>query len=140
MRAMKLIVDASAAASWLLASQTTPLALDLLDRLGAFEPIAPQVFQWEVGNLLVRQARREPGFDLREAFAVLDSFDIALAPPAGRNEIRSLASVAATRGLSLFEASYLWLTMQMDGALVSRDGDLLNVAYAAGLPVFDLRD
>ena len=137
---MKLIVDASAAASWLLASQATPLALDLLDRLGTFEPIAPQVFQWEVGNLLVRQTRREPGFELREAFAVLDSFNISLAPPAGKDEIRSLASVAATRGLSLFDAGYLWLAMKIGGAIASRDGGLLDAAINAGLPVFDLRD
>lgn len=137
---MKLIVDASAAASWLLASQATPLALDLLDRLGTFEPIAPQVFQWEVGNLLVRQSRRDPGFDMREAFAVLDSFNIALAPPAGKDAIRSLASVAATRGLSLFDAGYLWLAMKIGGAIASRDGGLLDAAINAGLPVFDLRD
>lgn len=136
----KLVVDASAAASWLLASQATTSALDLLDRLGAFEPIAPHVFQWEIGNLLVRQTRREPAFDLREAFAVLDSFRIVLSPPPGKEEVRRLASFAAARGLSLFDAGYLWLAMKSDGAVASRDGGLLDVATAAGLPVFDLRD
>ena len=108
----KLIVDASAAASWLLASQSTPSAIDLLDRLGDFEPVAPHVFRWEIGNLLVRQARREPAFELGDAFAVLGSFDIASAPPLGRDAIRTLAS---------------------------RDSGLLAAAAAAGLPVFDLR-
>lgn len=136
----KLIVDASAAASWLLASQATPSALDMLDRLAAFEPIAPHVFRWEIGNLLVRQSRREPGFDLREAFAVLDSFNIALEPPIGKEGIRSLAFVAAARGLSLFDAGYLWLAMKIDAAVASRDGGLLGAANAAGLPVVDLRD
>ena len=135
----KLVVDASAAASWLLASQATKSALELLDRLGSYEPTAPQVFQWEVGNLLVRQTRREPGFDLGEAFAILDSFNIALAPPAGKADIRTLASVAATRGLSLFDAGYLWLAMKIDGTVASRDGGLLEAANAAGLHVFDLR-
>jgi len=136
----KLIVDASAAASWLLASQATAPALDLLDRFGDFDPIAPHVFQWEIGNLLIRQKRREPGFDLREAFAALDSFNITLAPPLGKSVVRSLASVAAARGLSLFDAGYLWLAMKIDGAVASRDGGLLDAADAAGLPVFDLRD
>lgn len=136
----KLVVDASAAASWLLASQATTPALDLLDRLGAFEPIAPHVFQWEIGNLLVRQTRREPGFDLREAFAVLDTLNITLAPAVGKEKIRSLTSVAAARGLSLFDAGYLWLAMKIDGAVASRDSGLLGAASAAGLPVFDLRD
>ena len=136
----KLIVDASAAASWLLASQSTRPATDLLERLGDFEPVAPHVFRWEIGHLLVRQGRREPGFDLPEAFAVLDSFDIASAPPVGRDALRTLALVAAARGLSLFDASYLWLALQIDGAIASRDRGLLAAATAAGLPVFDLRD
>ena len=137
---MKLIVDASAAASWLLASQATPSATELLVGLGAFEPSAPHVFQWEIGNLLVRQTRREPGFSLNEAFAVLDSFRITLAPPTGRDAVRALAGIAAPRGLSLFDAGYLWLAMQTDGAVASRDAGLLAAALAAGLPVFDLRD
>jgi predicted nucleic acid-binding protein len=137
---MKLIVDASAAASWLLASQATPSATELLDRLGAFETSAPHIFQWEIGNLLVRQTRREPGFSLNEAFALLDSFRIMLAPPNGRDTVRALAGIAAPRGLSLFDAGYLWLAMQTDGAVASRDADLLAAAVAAGLSVFDLRD
>ena len=136
---MKLIVDASAAASWLLASQATPSATDLLDRLGAFETSAPHVFQWEIGNLLVRQSRREPGFRLNEAFAVLDSFRITLAPPAGRDTVRALAGFAAARGLSLVDAGYLWLAMQTDGAVASRDANLLAAATAASVDVFDLR-
>lgn len=136
---MKLIVDASAAASWLLASQATQPATELLDRLMAFEPVAPHVFQWELGNLLVRQTRRKPGFDLTGAFAVLDRFNITLAPPIGREGVRVLAHIAAARGLSLFDAGYLWLAMQVDGAVASRDSSLLDAATAAGLPVFDLR-
>ncbi|TAJ64953.1 type II toxin-antitoxin system VapC family toxin [Brevundimonas sp.] len=136
----KLIVDASAAASWLLASQATRSALDLLDRLGTFDLVAPHIFQWEIGNVLVRQTRRVSGFDLQEALILLDDFDIELAPPWERNDLRLLGLFAASRGLSLFDASYLWLAMAVDGAVASRDGSLLGAASAAGLPVFDLRD
>ena len=136
----KLVIDASAAASWLLASQATPSAMDLLDRIESFELVAPHIFQWEIGNLLVRQTRREPGFDLAGAFAVLDSLGITPAPPTGREGVRVLAHIAAARRLSLFDAAYLWLAMERDGAVVSRDGELLTAATAAGLPVFDLRD
>lgn len=135
-----LIVDASAAASWLLASQATRSALELLDRLGTFDLLAPHIFQWEIGNLLVRQARRVPGFDLQEALTLLDDFDIEFAPPWERNDLRLLGLFAASRGLSLFDASYLWLAMAVDGAIASRDGGLLRAANAAGLPVVDLRD
>ncbi|MDI1326837.1 MAG: PIN domain-containing protein [Brevundimonas sp.] len=136
----KLIVDASAAAAWLLASQATRPALDLLDSLDRFEPVAPHVFQWEIGNLLVRQTRREPGFDLPEALTLLDACGIATAPPFNRDDLRLLSLLAAARGLSLFDASYLWLAMAIDGALASRDASLISAANAAGVDVFDLRD
>ena len=63
-----LVVDASAAASWLLASQSTAPARRLLAALDDYELIAPDVFQWEIGNLLVRQSRRDAGFDLYDNF------------------------------------------------------------------------
>jgi len=135
-----LIVDASAAASWLLASQATRSALELLDRIDTFDLLAPHIFQWETGNVLVRQTRRVSGFDLQGALALLDDFDIELAPPWERSDLRLLGLFAASRGLSLFDASYLWLAMAVDGAIASRDGSLLKAAIDAGLPVFDLRD
>ena len=135
----KLVVDASAAASWLLASQATPSALDLLDRLPTFDPIAPVIFRWEIGNLLVRQARRDRGFDLQEAFALLDGFRVATAEAAVRDDVRRLSGFAAARRLSLFDAAYLWLALAIDGAVASRDGSLLDAARDAGVDVFDLR-
>ena len=136
----KLIVDASVAAAWLLASQATRSALDFLEGLHGFEPMAPHVFQWEIGNLLVRQTRREPGFDLSEALTLLDACGIASAPPLKRDDLRLLSLFAASRGLSLFDASYLWLAMGADAALASRDAGLIKAAHAAGVDVFDLRD
>ncbi len=136
----KLIVDASAAAAWLLASQATRPALDLLDRLHDFEPMAPHVFHWEIGNLLVRQTRREPGFDLVEGLTLLDAFGIASPPAFKRDDLRLLSLFAASRRLSLFDASYLWLAMATDCALATRDAGLIEAAHAAGVDVFDLRD
>ena len=135
-----LVVDASAAASWLLASQATRSALELLDRLDSFDLVAPHIFQWEIGNLLVRQARRGSHFDLSTALTLLDDFGIELAQPWERKSLRHLSLFAASRGLSLFDASYLWFAMATDGAVASRDGGLLEATGAAGLPVMDLRD
>lgn len=134
-----LVIDASAAASWLLASQATRPALGLLDQLDAWRLVAPYIFDWEVGNLLVRQARREAAFDLPEAFAQLAAFEIDTAPAPDRDGINRLASIGAAKGLSLFDASYLYLALGTDGALASRDGSLLAVALSAGVDVFDLR-
>jgi predicted nucleic acid-binding protein len=134
-----LVVDASAAASWLLASQATRPALELLDQLDTWRLTAPYIFDWEIGNLLVRRARRQPAFDLPEAFAQLAAFEINTAPALDRDDIKKLASIGAAKGLSLFDASYLYLALGVDGALASRDGPLLTFARAAGVDVFDLR-
>ncbi len=134
-----LVVDASAAASWLLASQSTRPALELLDQLDAWRLVAPYVFDWEVGNLLVRQARRDAAFDLPEAFAQLAAFEIDTAPAPDRDDTNRLANLGAAKGLSLFDVSYLYLALGLDGALASRDGPLLAVALSAGVDVFDLR-
>ena len=90
--------------------------------------------------MLVRQTRRVPGFDLQGALTLLDDFDIESAPPWERGDLRLLGLFAASRRLSLFDASYLWLAMAVDGTVASRDGGLLSAANTAGLPVFDLRD
>ena len=128
-----LVVDASAAASWLLASQSTAPARRLLAALDDYELIAPDVFQWEIGNLLVRQSRRDAGFDLSQAFARLDEYEIGLAPVMSAAEVRRMAFLAQGRGLSLFDAAYLWLTLE-------RDADLLNAVADAGQDVLDLRE
>lgn len=135
-----LVVDASAAASWLLASQSTEASQRLLMALDAYELLAPDIFRWEIGNLLVRQARRDKGFDLAEAFARLDEYEIQVAPSPGGEDLRRLARMAELQRLSLFDASYLWLALSADAALASRDTDLLAATQAAGLTLVDLRD
>lgn len=108
--------------------------------LDSYHLAAPDIFQWEVGNLLLRQTRRDPRFDLNLAYQRLDEFQIEMARPLGRRHLRRLSGVAADRGLSLFDASYLWLCLGLDAGLASRDAALLSAASAAGQPIFDLRD
>ena len=55
-------------------------------------------------------------------------------------EVRRIALLAQGRGLSLFDAVYLWLTLERDAGLASRDADLLKAAAAAGQDVVDLRE
>ena len=135
-----LVVDASAAASWLLASQTTAPALTLLENLDDYDLLAPEIFRWEIGNLLVRQARRDSRFDLAAAFDQLDDYEIRMAPPLERQMMRLVARMAQVQRLSLFDASYLLLALSADAALASRDADLLKATAESGLTILDLRD
>lgn len=134
-----IIVDASAAASWLLASQSTQASEALLLELDDYRLAAPDIFQWELGNLIVRQTRRDEGFDAAEAHERLDDFQIEFAPPLERRQLRRLSALAIARGLTLFDTAYLWLALGLDAAVASRDAKLLSAVSASGQPIFDLR-
>lgn len=132
------VLDASAALAWLLPSQATPPAHRLLEQADEWEFIAPDVFVWEVANVLVVKARGH-SIVVGEAFAQLDGMEIALDQPLTVGEVRQLTEVATTAGLTLFDAAYLALAIERSAVLASRDTLLLSAAIAVGVDVFDLR-
>jgi predicted nucleic acid-binding protein len=137
-----LVIDASAALSWMLPSQETSAARNLLDQLDSFELMAPAIFQFEVFNGLVSLRRRriltESGY--AEALSVLDELQITLDDAIPVDDFTGLASFAQLTGLSLFDSCYLKLALDTGAELVSRDGLLVGVAAHAGVGVHDLRD
>ncbi|MGQ3069322.1 MAG: type II toxin-antitoxin system VapC family toxin [Brevundimonas sp.] len=132
------VVDASAALAWLLPSQATATAHRLLERADEHQFIVPDVFIWEVSNVLMAKTRSH-SVVLSDAFDQLDGMEIAFDDPLTEGEVRQLTGVATTAGLSLFDAAYLALAIERSGILASRDGVLLTAAMAVGVDVFDLR-
>lgn len=133
------VLDASAALAWLLPSQATTAANRLLVQADDYDFIAPDVFLWEVANVVMIKACGH-SLVVRKAFEQLDEFEIAFDRPLADGEVRRLVDVATTAGLSLFDAAYLALAIERDAGLASRDGLLLKAATAVGVDVFDLRD
>lgn len=70
----------------------------------------------------------------------MEALEVAVAEPIDEAEVFGLTAFAEASGLSLFDAAYLGLAVELSAALASRDRDLLEVARAAGVDVFDLRD
>lgn len=132
-------IDASAAASWLLPMQRTSAADRFLEDDQPRRLIAPDIFAWEIGNLLARNARRnvEAAADYVQD---LHALDIQVTAPRDSESVLGLVDFAAREGLSLFDAAYLFLCLERGAALASRDARLLDTARAAGVDVFDLRD
>lgn len=133
------VLDASAALAWLLPSQATATSHRLLEQADEYDFIAPDVFLWEVANVLVAKARGR-SLVIGEAFDQLDGIEIALDHPLTDGEVRQLTGVATNAGLSLFDAAYLALAIERRAMLASRDRLLLSAAIAVGVDVFDLRD
>lgn len=133
------VLDASAALAWLLPSQATAAACRLLAQSDDHDFIAPDVFVWEVANVLLAKARGR-SIVVGEALDQLDGIEIAFDEPLTASEVRQLMDVAAAAGLSLFDAAYLALAIERRAVLASRDRPLLAAAATVGVDVFDLRD
>lgn len=133
-----LVIDASAAASWIMPSQRTDASIELASRRSEFELVAPYIFCWEMGNLLLRQSRR--GLVMEVGREVLAGLDVSLHDaPASSHVLSSLLESAQENRLSLFDAAYLALALDLDAPLATRDAGLLKASALAGAPCLDLR-
>ncbi|MEE2566684.1 PIN domain-containing protein [Hyphobacterium marinum] len=131
------VVDASAAAAWLIRSQASSNADAFRSRSG-MRLIAPSIFAWEICNLLRLFASRG-AFELDAGLASLDALGVFVEPTVSGERIFELTRFAHGVRLSLFDAAYLALALEAEAELVSRDGHLLTVALANGIPCHDLR-
>jgi predicted nucleic acid-binding protein len=136
----EIVIDASAALSFLLPSQVTGAAMQFLANRDSDGFVAPYVFAWEVSNVLVRLRLRGllTAGAYQQAFDDLAELDISLAGPQPADQIVALGELAAGEGIRLFDAAYLALAIDRRGALASRDDRLLEVARRC-VPSFDLR-
>lgn len=133
-----LVIDASAAAGWLLQQQSNPRSDAFLTRHLSATKIAPDIFNWEIVNLLrVNAVRKAIDFDV--SMSDLESLDIKTVEPRSRWKMRELALFAMQTRLSLFDAAYLALAVELDGEIVSRDASLLTAAARLGVTSYDIR-
>lgn len=134
------VLDASAALGLLLPSQATGAGAAFLLAAEAERFIAPYVFAWEVGNVLVRLRLRGllAGEAYHEAFDHLSALEVAMSPAPTPDAVVALGDLAAAEGIRLFDAAYLALAVDRRCPLASRDALLLEVARRY-VPTYDLR-
>lgn len=135
-----LVVDASAVAAWLVRSQQTVRSDAFLLRLDGFDCLAPDIFHWEIVNVLLAQSRRSTRFDVPGALLELKEYGVRCDPPITHEDIDGLARVALIESLSLFDTAYLATAIDHEAELVSRDRALIAAAVRHGLVVHDLND
>ena len=133
------VIDASAALAWLMPSQATPQALAFLNTTRGERYVAPSIFDWEVWNVLAFRARRgpSPGSIVQDLAVELDSYRIVRREPVSAQDTVAFALAAE---LSLFDAAYLSLAVELDAELATRDAVLAQAARRHGVPTHDLRD
>lgn len=119
------VVDASALAALLFGE---PEAEAIAERLDDARLVAPTLLGYELANICLVKSRRHPeqcsalaaGFRLRAQLAVEEvavDHDVVL-------------ELAASTGLTAYDASYLWLSRQLDAELVTLDRQLARAGMA----------
>ncbi len=120
---MAIVVDASAIGAMMFGEPEGPT---LAAHLEGETLLAPALLDYELMNLAVKKARRRP--DLIEAIAV--SLVAALALRIDRVDVPGpdVFALAASSGLTAYDASYLWLARARDAELVTLDAALMRLS------------
>lgn len=137
----EIVVDASAAAAWLLPSQATIAAFQLSNNWGSHKGVAPYLFSIELTGVLLSAERRErAGPAATEArLSAFSKFEVLVEPPLNDADLDQVLQVARRSGSGYADAHYLHLALQTGGAVASRDRGMIGGALRLGLGVFDLR-
>jgi predicted nucleic acid-binding protein len=135
MSATPFVLDNSVLCGWFLANQTSPYCDAVAELLPVVDAHAPSLLQLEFTNVL-RTACRRGTLAVTAAHAIVDQ--VALlpiriddAPP----QPASLLSLALRFQLTSYDAAYLELAFRLQLPIATRDGDLAEAAWAAGVGV-----
>jgi predicted nucleic acid-binding protein len=108
------VVDASAIAALLFAE---PEQADIAARIADATLISPDLLSLEVANVCWKKCRRDP--DQCDAHLAAFALLARLSIEARRVEPDAVLALAMATGLTVYEASYLWLSRQLGLELVT---------------------
>jgi predicted nucleic acid-binding protein len=129
---MTFVVDASLAAAWFLPDEQNDAADQLMADLRAGPAAAPSLFWSETRNLFLvaeRRGRLAPG---EAALSIAQLRALMIRDEGVGDDLLTLA-LAARRGLSAYDASYLALAVQSALPLATTDARLADAARAEGV-------
>ena len=128
-----LVVDASVSAAWFLPEEATPATEAMLHATATQDVWVPALWLLEVGNLLLTaQRRKRITVDKRRelaAAAVALHIKVDREPVA----ITALDDIAASHGLTAYDAAYLELALRRRLPLATLDDALIVAMAKAGV-------
>jgi predicted nucleic acid-binding protein len=138
---IRLLIDASAAAAWILPGQRTAASEALLESSANDHFAAPYLFPIEIRNtvLWLEVRKRLTSIEADRAMAAIADFGISIEPPPSPLENDVIFHLARREQLTVYDALYLWQATEGGFTLASRDGALLAAASRNGVPIEDLR-
>ena len=129
-----LVLDASVTANWLLGDEFDPRAAAALDLLGQAGAFVPQLWHYEVRNVLLVAERRGRLLkeQTRERLDSLTGLPIFIDQ---EPDLHSALDMAREHDLSFYDALYLELAKRRRAALATLDAKLARAALTEGLEV-----
>ena len=145
MSASAFILDASVTAAWLLPDDASEHTQRLYTRIRRDEvdPHAPNVWQWECGNLIASGVNngRIPQSSVEGLWGVLEAIrhrvelhDLAPA------QHKAVLDVALVTGLPTYDAAYLWLAQSLRLPLATFDPAQMAAARKSGVQLLAPED
>jgi predicted nucleic acid-binding protein len=132
-----IVIDASAAAAWVMPDEARDSATDLYVHARSHRDVfhAPQLWPWEVGNILVMGHRRKriSAQAVEKGLKILAAANINLDVAADLHRQAQVSRLALTHDLTYYDAAYLELVLRLNGQLASLDAQLLKAAHACGI-------
>ena len=132
-----IVIDASAAAAWVMPDERHDAALELYAQARADKELfyAPQLWPWEMGSMLVMGFRRAriTADDVEVGLHVLAAAHINLDAPADLHRQAQVSRLALTHELTYYDAAYLELVLRLNGQLASLDKKMLAAARTCGI-------
>jgi len=95
--------------------------------------LAPAVHWTEVGHAILRRSGRD-SIEAARWLGQLEATGIETADR-GAPGVRMALALAERHGLSVYDATYLWLAIDVDGELATQDRSLARAAIAEGVPL-----
>lgn len=128
-----LVVDASVSAAWLLADEATPYTESALQATAEREVWVPALWLLEMGNLLLSAQRRKriDAAKRRELVVAASALHVRIdREPVAMPDLDDLA---ASHGLSAYDAAYLELALRRSAPMATLDAAMRKAMKAAGV-------
>jgi predicted nucleic acid-binding protein len=131
----RFIVDCSVAMSWLFKDETTSSTRALLERLEAEPAIVPDLWYLEVANVLVLATRkgRIAAEQCADFIRQIQALDLQTDDTTADRAFGDILSLAATHGLTSYDAVYLDLALRTKLPLATLDEPLRKAAKSLGV-------
>ena len=125
---MRLVIDASVAAKWILPGEPWEEKASTLKKaiaLGRVEAYAPTLLTYELASVLLKAVKKNvlKVLDGIEALKAISFLGINLAPVLWE-EVAEVFETASSSGLTIYDAAYLWLSKKLDADLITADEKL----------------